>query len=106
MLISRTLLEHIHIRYSYQALAQAALILIVLAIIFQASWQMLQPIKERQYSHVIQLSQQATFPHTQTLAKELLQRIQINQRAYLRLVAAQQEESAAIQYYPAVDETP
>lgn len=104
MLISRTLLENIHIRFSYQKLARAALILIVLAMIVQASWLMLKPINNRQYTHVVQLSQQAAFPHTQALAKDLLELQQINQRAYLRLMAAQQQESAAIQYYPAIEE--
>lgn len=99
MLISRTLLEQIHLRFSYQKLAQAILVLIILTFIVQASWVLLQPIHYRQYVHVLELSQQAAYPHTQAMAKHLLAQEQIKRRAYLRLMAAQQQEAAAIKYY-------
>ena len=104
MLISRTLLEQIQIRFSYQKLTQTILVLIVLTFIVQASWKLLQPIQYRQYVHVLELSQQAA--HTQAMAKNLLAQEQIKRRAYLRLMAAQQQEAAAIQYYAPDQQSP
>jgi hypothetical protein len=66
---------------------------------------LLRPISPEQYQYVIQYSQQAAYPQTQNIAKQLQHQDQISVADYLRLLRAYHFEHQRVREYPAVDIT-
>jgi len=76
---------------------------VIVVIIILATLALHRPITSKQYTDVIQYSQQAAYPKTQLIALQLRQKDEICVLEYLRLLRAYSYENNHIKQYPALD---
>ncbi|WP_445116017.1 hypothetical protein [Acinetobacter sp. WZC-1] len=76
--------------------------IIVLTVLVTGSAALFRPVKSGQYQNVVLLSGQATYPATQHMAKQLLNRQRIHRAEYFKLMQAYQAESSRVRQYPAM----
>ena len=71
--------------------------------IFLATLALLRPINPSQYKNIVEYSQQAAYPKTQSLALHMCQQQHISIAEYFRLLRAYHFEKQRIKQYPSVD---
>lgn len=81
---------------------QVVVMSIIVLIVLRTSWGFSQSINSQNYNNVIFLSTQENHPHTQAMARHLLQQDQIRKIEYFKLMRAQQQESHQVKEYPAI----
>ena len=86
-----------------QFLYGLAVMIILLILIFGiiGLW---RPVQPSQYQQVIRWAEQASYPHTQHMAKMALELKYIRTMHYLKLVNTYQFESTHIRQYPAMSQ--
>ena len=81
-------------------------LLIIVAILFLATFALFRPVTPDQYLQVRQLAQQAYYPSTQDMASQLIQKKKMTRGHYLKLMRAYHvEKNQARELPPLADDT-
>lgn len=104
MLISKDHLLKLIAQLKFEHALNIIVSIIIVVIIFFAVFIVLIPIESNKYHQVEVLSEQATYPATQKMARKLLIQEQIKFAEYFRLMRAHQFESSKVKQYPAMEQ--
>ncbi|SDC04300.1 hypothetical protein [Acinetobacter boissieri] len=77
-------------------------IFLILVVFIFGYFLLKNPISDRQYTQVQQISEQMKYRQTESMAKVLLQQDHVTTRDYFRLLHAYHTEQKSIKTYPAI----
>lgn len=102
MLISKDQYLHFKSHIHFESFLKMAIMAVVVFILILSTYALFRPIDVEKYQQVAQLSLQASYPHTQTLAQHLQKQPYIATHDYFRLMRTYAYESGRVKEYPAM----
>lgn len=102
MLILKNIVLKIKSDFLAEHILNVFVALVVLIIVVLSSIALCGPISDKQYQHIVVLSEQQSLPATQYIAIKLLHEPMVSSADYLRLMHANHFESSKIKKYPAM----
>lgn len=79
-------------------------LLIIIAILFLATFSLFRPVTADQYQQVQNLAQQASLPSTQNMAAQLMHQQHVTRGHYLKLMRAYHMEKSQAKQFPALED--
>lgn len=103
MLIFKQKILKFYSQFPFESFLNTLVSVVILSIVVLAFLQLSRPIQPEQLQNIVKLSQQAQYPDTQHMAKQLLQSEQIKCVEYFHLVRAERYEAQHTKKYPALN---